>query len=123
MQPGNHLYDHSYVTSVLQQHSDTFVGCLLADPTPGGGGAAALEQLVTQHGYRAVRFNPYLWPQGESMANEVGQGQCTPLLPFLDHPVACTLMQMCHCCCDSTPAHPWWYFYQHILRGLFPTPG
>lgn len=35
VQPSNHLYDHSYVTSVLQEHPDKFVGCLLADPTPG----------------------------------------------------------------------------------------
>jgi hypothetical protein len=35
VQPANHMYDHSYVTSVLQQHPDKFVGCLLADPTTG----------------------------------------------------------------------------------------
>ncbi|KAF6262608.1 hypothetical protein COO60DRAFT_1268012 [Scenedesmus sp. NREL 46B-D3] len=73
VQPSNHQYDHRYLTSVLQQYPDRFVGCLLADPTPGGGGAAAIEQLATEHGYRAVRFNPYLWPEGEKMTNEVGQ--------------------------------------------------
>lgn len=40
--------------------------------TAGGGGAAAIEQLAKEHGYRAVRFNPYLWPEGEKMTNEVG---------------------------------------------------
>lgn len=35
VQPANHMYDHSYVTSVLTAHPDKFVGCLLADPTPG----------------------------------------------------------------------------------------
>lgn len=98
MQPGNHLYDHSYVNSVLQQHSATFVGCLLADPTPGGGGAAALEQLVTQHGYRAVRFNPYLWPQGESMANEVRQGcvlKTVAVVSYATSCLGCTPMQSC----------------------------
>ena len=33
VQPGNHLYDHSYVTSVLRAHPDKFVGMLLANPT------------------------------------------------------------------------------------------
>jgi hypothetical protein len=74
VQPGNHLFDHSYVTAVLRQHPGRLVGCLLADPTPGGGGVAALAQLLTQEGYRAVRFNPYLWPEGEKMTNEVGRG-------------------------------------------------
>jgi predicted TIM-barrel fold metal-dependent hydrolase len=59
---------------VLQQYPGKFVGCLLADPTPGGGGAAAIEQLAKEHGYRAVRFNPYLWPEGEKMTNEVTKG-------------------------------------------------
>ena len=72
VQPTNHLYDHSYVTSVLEQHPSKFIGCLLADPSPGGGGAAAIEELASQPGYRAVRFNPYLWPEGEKMTNEVG---------------------------------------------------
>ena len=33
IQPGNHLYDHSYVSSVLRAHPDKFVGALLANPT------------------------------------------------------------------------------------------
>jgi hypothetical protein len=33
IQPGNHLYDHSYVASVLHAHPDKFVGALLANPT------------------------------------------------------------------------------------------
>lgn len=45
---------------------------LLADPTQGGGGVAQLEELVVQKGYRGVRFNPYLWPEGEKMNNQVG---------------------------------------------------
>jgi predicted TIM-barrel fold metal-dependent hydrolase len=71
VQPSNHQYDHRYLNSVLQQYPNKFAGCLLADPTPGGGGAAAIEQLAKEHGYKAVRFNPYLWPEGEKMTNEV----------------------------------------------------
>jgi hypothetical protein len=40
---------------------------------PAGGGAAEVERLHRQHGFRAVRFNPYLWPEGEKMTNEVRQ--------------------------------------------------
>eukprot|EP01025_Chloroclados_australasicus_P031030 TRINITY_DN3130_c0_g2_i2.p1 TRINITY_DN3130_c0_g2~~TRINITY_DN3130_c0_g2_i2.p1 ORF type:complete len:343 (+),score=41.62 TRINITY_DN3130_c0_g2_i2:128-1156(+) len=73
VQPANHLFDHSYVTSVLQRYPDKFVGCLLADPTEDGGGAEELERLVKEEGYKAVRFNPYLWPEGGKMTNEVGK--------------------------------------------------
>eukprot|EP01025_Chloroclados_australasicus_P046027 TRINITY_DN507_c0_g1_i1.p1 TRINITY_DN507_c0_g1~~TRINITY_DN507_c0_g1_i1.p1 ORF type:complete len:382 (-),score=48.53 TRINITY_DN507_c0_g1_i1:893-2038(-) len=73
VQHNTHLYDHSYVTSVLRRYPNKFVGCLLADATQGGGGADELERLVKEEGYRAVRFNPQLWPEGEKMTNEVGQ--------------------------------------------------
>jgi predicted TIM-barrel fold metal-dependent hydrolase len=79
VQPTNHQYDHRYLNSVLKQYPDKFVGCLLADPTPGGGGAAAIEHLAKEHGYRAVRFNPYLWPEGEKMTNEVRGLQTTTM--------------------------------------------
>lgn len=49
VQPANHMFDHSYVTSVLNAHPGKFVGCLLADPTPGqvrgrGWGLGVLQQ-------------------------------------------------------------------------------
>jgi hypothetical protein len=34
-----------------------------------------IEQLAQEHGYRAVRFNPYLWPEGEKITNEVSHLQ------------------------------------------------
>jgi predicted TIM-barrel fold metal-dependent hydrolase len=96
VQPSNHQYDHRYLNSVLQQYPDRFVGCLLADPTPGGGGAAAIEQLAQQHGYRAVRFNPYLWPEGEKMTNEVRRVDCW--LPSVDSvDAACDVTQIVGC--------------------------
>lgn len=72
VQPSDaHLFDHSYVTSVIKARPGIFVGCLLADPRPGKDGLAELERLITTSGYRAVRFHPYRWPEGESMSNEV----------------------------------------------------
>lgn len=73
VQPGNHAFDHSYVTSVLRAHPGRFVGCLLADPRPEGNGVAALRQLVLEEGYKAVRFNPYLWPEGARMTDAIGR--------------------------------------------------
>jgi len=73
VQPINHKFDHSYVSHVIAQYPGKFVGCCLADPTEGGGGVQELERLVKECGYRAVRFNPYLWPEGSPMTDEVGR--------------------------------------------------
>lgn len=73
VQPINHKFDHSYVTNTIKNHPGKFVGCCLADPTEGGGGAKELRRLATEEGYKAVRFNPYLWPNGAKMTNETGK--------------------------------------------------
>jgi predicted TIM-barrel fold metal-dependent hydrolase len=73
VQPGNHMFDHAYVSYVLKQFPDDFVGVLLANPAPGpNAGAFEVERLVTQEGFCGVRFNPYLWPEGEKMTNSIG---------------------------------------------------
>ncbi|QDZ23366.1 catalytic hydrolase [Chloropicon primus] len=73
VQPGNHMFDHKYVSHVLQRYPKEFVGVLLANPAEGAGaGALELERLVRE-GYSGVRFNPYLWPEGEQMTNSVGR--------------------------------------------------
>ena len=64
--------------SVITAHPGKFVGCLLADPTPGGGGARAIRELAATGLFRAARFNPYLWPEGERMTNEVRRLVLTP---------------------------------------------
>ncbi|KAK2413387.1 4-sulfomuconolactone hydrolase [Trifolium repens] len=73
VQPINHKFDHSYVTSVLKKYPSKFIGCCLANPAGDGGGLKQFEHLVLKDGYRAVRFNPYLWPSGEKMTNEIGK--------------------------------------------------
>ncbi|CAN1152597.1 4-sulfomuconolactone hydrolase [Linum perenne] len=73
VQPINHKFDHSLLTSVLKKYPTKFVGCCLANPAEDKTGIKQLEQLVLEDGYRAVRFNPYLWPSGEKMTNEVGK--------------------------------------------------
>ncbi|CAN0896092.1 2-pyrone-4,6-dicarboxylate hydrolase [Linum grandiflorum] len=73
VQPINHKFDHSLLTSVLKKYPTKFVGCCLANPAEDRSGIKQLEQLVVEDGYRAVRFNPYLWPSGEKMTNEVGK--------------------------------------------------
>ncbi|KAL2329647.1 hypothetical protein Fmac_017228 [Flemingia macrophylla] len=73
VQPINHKFDHSYVTSVLKKYPTKFVGCCLANPSNDGNGLKQFEDLVLKDGYRAVRFNPYLWPPGDKMTNKVGK--------------------------------------------------
>ncbi|XP_058103066.1 uncharacterized protein LOC131246719 isoform X6 [Magnolia sinica] len=73
VQPINHKFDHSLVTSVLKKYPSKFVGCLLANPAEDGSGIKQLEDLILKDGYRAVRFNPYIWPSGQKMTNEVGK--------------------------------------------------
>ncbi|KAK1319147.1 hypothetical protein QJS10_CPB04g00195 [Acorus calamus] len=65
VQPINHMFDHSLVASVLKKYPSKFVGCCLANPAQDGTGIKQLEHLVQKDGFRAVRFNPYLWPSGE----------------------------------------------------------
>jgi predicted TIM-barrel fold metal-dependent hydrolase len=79
VQAGCHQWDHSYLNDVLMAPPSGLrvAGCCLADPSRGAeAGVAALRELAAlQRGgngaatttsrnrlYRAVRFNPYLWP-------------------------------------------------------------
>ncbi|TQE05042.1 hypothetical protein C1H46_009334 [Malus baccata] len=73
VQPINHKFDHSLLTSVLKKYPSKFVGCCLANPAEDGSGIKQLENLILKDNYRAVRFNPYLWPSGQQMTNEVGK--------------------------------------------------
>eukprot|EP00262_Sarcandra_glabra_P016024 TRINITY_DN5077_c0_g4_i2.p1 TRINITY_DN5077_c0_g4~~TRINITY_DN5077_c0_g4_i2.p1 ORF type:complete len:303 (-),score=38.62 TRINITY_DN5077_c0_g4_i2:183-1031(-) len=73
VQPINHMFDHSLVTSVLRKQPDKFVGCCLANPAEDGTGINQLEHLVLKDGYRAIRFNPYLWPSDQKMTNKIGK--------------------------------------------------
>ncbi|KAJ0239998.1 Uncharacterized protein HA466_0227000 [Hirschfeldia incana] len=73
VQPINHKFDHSLVTSVLNKYPSKFVGCCLANPAEDGSGVKELENLVLESNYKAVRFNPYLWPSGQKMTNAVGK--------------------------------------------------
>lgn len=73
VQPINHKFDHSLLTSVLKKYPSKFVGCCLVNPAEDGSGLKQLEYLVLKDGYRAVRFNPYLWPSGQQMTNEIGK--------------------------------------------------
>lgn len=47
-------------------------------------GLDQLTKLIQEDGYKGVRFNPYLWPDGESMNNELGRmmyQRCGPHYP------------------------------------------
>lgn len=46
VQPINHKFDHSYVTSVLKEYPSKFVGCCLANPAEDGSGIKEFESLI-----------------------------------------------------------------------------
>ena len=74
VQPINHKYDHSYVTNAIKNYPDKFKGMMLHDPTLSPEMAVKrLEELVLS-GYVGVRFNPYLWNEGELMSADAGGG-------------------------------------------------
>lgn len=74
VQPINHKFDHSYVTNAIQKYPHKFKGMLLHDPSLSVKFAVErLEELVLM-GYTGVRFNPYLWPNGELMSDDSSSG-------------------------------------------------
>ena len=76
VQPINLLHDHAYVADVVERYPGRFVACALADPTRGIAGVNDLSRLLhagdapgnaSTGTYRAVRFNPGLWPEARSI--------------------------------------------------------
>jgi predicted TIM-barrel fold metal-dependent hydrolase len=66
-----HGFDHRYVTDTLRQWPDRFIGMALANPAASQP-VADLRRLVEEDGYRGVRLNPALWPEGEAMDGPIG---------------------------------------------------
>ena len=68
VQPGNHKYDHEFVAQAIAERPGRFKAMLLMAPM------ADQDYLVSlqQRGFCGVRFNPYLWPEGEPMSAERG---------------------------------------------------
>lgn len=48
VQPINHMFDHSLVTSTLKKYPSKFIGCCLANPADDGSGIKQLEHLIVQ---------------------------------------------------------------------------
>ena len=71
VQPIHHLFDHRYVTDTLRRFPERFVGMALVNPA-GDDPVAQLRKLVEEDGYRGVRLNPALWPEGVSMDGPIG---------------------------------------------------
>lgn len=74
VQPINHKYDHNYVANAIKKYPHKFKGMLLHDPSLSPEMAVQrLEELVLA-GFVGVRFNPYLWNEGELMSADGGSG-------------------------------------------------
>uniref|UniRef100_A0A7S2CKL7 Amidohydrolase-related domain-containing protein n=2 Tax=Octactis speculum TaxID=3111310 RepID=A0A7S2CKL7_9STRA len=72
VQPINHKHDHSYVKHVIDTYPDKFKAMCLADPTLAITKANNNLKARQEEGFVGVRFNPSLWPEGETMSNKVG---------------------------------------------------
>jgi predicted TIM-barrel fold metal-dependent hydrolase len=70
VQPITYRWDHRYVTECLRRWSDRFVGMCLINPSDPNA-PQTLERLVTKDGYRAVRINPNLYPQGVGLDSDI----------------------------------------------------
>ena len=71
VQPIFHGFDHRYVTDTIRRWPERFIGMALVNPA-GGDPVAELRRLVEKDGYRGVRLNPALWPDGKSMDGPIG---------------------------------------------------
>lgn len=71
IQPIVHGFDHRYVDEALAKWPDRFAGMCLVNPQDDDP-VGMLEGFV-ESGYRGVRFNPALWPDGERMDGDVGR--------------------------------------------------
>lgn len=72
VQPINHKFDHSYVSSALSTAPEFFRGMCLANPTLEIPEAVAELEALSTAGYVGVRFNPGLFPEAK-MDSEVGK--------------------------------------------------
>jgi len=74
VQPINHLYDHSFVASVIKAHPASFKGMALANPTLTAKKACSEIDALKKQGFVGVRFNPNLWPEGSGgISNDIGR--------------------------------------------------
>jgi predicted TIM-barrel fold metal-dependent hydrolase len=63
VQPIFHGFDHGYVNKAIKAHPDRFKGMALINPQRMDA-VDQLDHLVTDKGYRGVRFNPSMWVLG-----------------------------------------------------------
>jgi predicted TIM-barrel fold metal-dependent hydrolase len=71
IQPIVHGFDHSYVDETLAKYPDRFAGVALVDPSADDP-VAMLDGLIDR-GYRGVRLNPALFPEGETLSGPTGR--------------------------------------------------
>ena len=71
IQPIVHGFDHRYVDETLAKYPDRFAGVALVNPSADDP-VAMLDELVAK-GYRGVRLNPALFPDGQGLYGPVGK--------------------------------------------------
>lgn len=73
VQPINYGQDYKYLLSAMQSHPERFLGVFVADPNVTDP-ETWMEDITKSHkNWVGVRFNPYKWPEGHGMADDVGK--------------------------------------------------
>ncbi|CAK9030001.1 2-pyrone-4, partial [Durusdinium trenchii] len=73
VQPINYGQDYSYVVSAMDQHPERLFGVFVADPSVASPRTWMEEILRSHANWVGVRFNPYKWPEGQGMSDDVGR--------------------------------------------------
>jgi predicted TIM-barrel fold metal-dependent hydrolase len=73
VQPINYMFDHSYVATCIRKYPTRLMGMGLLNPALQPSDAVAQLEQLTADGFSSFRFNPYIWPSGESIANPTGR--------------------------------------------------
>jgi predicted TIM-barrel fold metal-dependent hydrolase len=74
VQPIYQKFDHSYVTEAVKTYPHKFKGMMLHDPSLSPEMAVERLEALVVLGFVGVRFNPYLWPEGELISDDSGGG-------------------------------------------------
>ena len=97
VQPVFHGFDHTYVNEAIAAHPDRFKGMALINPQRADA-VDQLDRLVSDQGYRGVRFNPAMWVYGVIEHLDLSPAERT------EHFKVCPECQMQHMDDDSGKA-------------------
>eukprot|EP00189_Rhodosorus_marinus_P007321 CAMPEP_0184752432 /NCGR_PEP_ID=MMETSP0315-20130426/43574_1 /TAXON_ID=101924 /ORGANISM="Rhodosorus marinus, Strain UTEX LB 2760" /LENGTH=282 /DNA_ID=CAMNT_0027231761 /DNA_START=71 /DNA_END=919 /DNA_ORIENTATION=+ len=73
VQPIVYKFDHAYIGSLIKSNPARFVGMALANTSSGPGVVQQQMEALVADGFRGVRVNPNLLPEGETLSGPTTQ--------------------------------------------------